>query len=164
MEDLNSPSTSTTPSGTAGVAVAAAPFEQVDNSQNLFLGAIGGLIGGLIGAVIWALITYFTDYQIGWMAIGVGMLVGFGVRLLGRGHGIVFGLIGGLIALVSVVLGNFLACMGFLSKELGMGLVEMFLNFDYSLTFELLKVTFSPIDILFYAIAVYAGFKAAASK
>lgn len=41
---------------------------------------IGGLFGGVIGAAIWAGIVYATQYEIGWIAIGVGFLVGAGVR------------------------------------------------------------------------------------
>jgi len=44
---------------------------------------LGGLAGGLVGAGIWAGIAYMTDYEIGWIAWGVGALVGFGVRALG---------------------------------------------------------------------------------
>ncbi len=51
----------------------------------LRLGAVaGGLIAGSIGALIWAGIAYFTGYEVGWVAWGVGGLVGLGV-LLGNG-------------------------------------------------------------------------------
>lgn len=43
----------------------------------------GGLLGGLIGAGIWVAIAHTTGYEIGWIAWGVGGLVGLGVRLLG---------------------------------------------------------------------------------
>jgi len=43
----------------------------------------GGVLGGLVGAAIWAAISHSTGYEIGWIAWGVGGLVGFGVRLLG---------------------------------------------------------------------------------
>lgn len=42
---------------------------------------IGGMIGGVIGATIWAAIAYFTQYEIGYIAIGVGFLVGLGVKI-----------------------------------------------------------------------------------
>lgn len=44
----------------------------------------GGLAGGLIGAALWACFSYFTNYEIGWIAWGVGVLVGIGVRLGGQ--------------------------------------------------------------------------------
>ncbi len=45
--------------------------------------AMGGAVAGLIGAAIWAAIGYFTGLEIGWIAWGIGMLVGIGVRLVG---------------------------------------------------------------------------------
>lgn len=40
---------------------------------------VGGMIGGAIGAFVWAAVVYFTEYEIGWIAWGVGALVGYGV-------------------------------------------------------------------------------------
>lgn len=40
---------------------------------------VGGLIGGAVGALVWATVVYVTDYEIGWIAWGVGALVGYGV-------------------------------------------------------------------------------------
>lgn len=41
---------------------------------------VGGLLGGLAGGLIWVLVGYFTGAEIGWIAWGVGFLVGVGVR------------------------------------------------------------------------------------
>ncbi|MBX3451356.1 MAG: hypothetical protein KF777_17445 [Planctomycetaceae bacterium] len=38
-----------------------------------------GLLGGAIGAAIWVAVGYLTQYEIGWIAWGVGFLVGVGV-------------------------------------------------------------------------------------
>jgi hypothetical protein len=51
--------------------------------MNLFKMALGGAVAGLVGAAIWAAIGYFTGLEIGWIAWGIGMLVGIGVRLVG---------------------------------------------------------------------------------
>ncbi len=51
------------------------------------LGALaGGVIAGSIGALVWAGIAYFTGYEVGWVAWGVGGLVGFGVVLGNSGN------------------------------------------------------------------------------
>ena len=44
--------------------------------QNLLMGTVGGLLAALLGAGIWAGVTVATEYQIGWMAVGIGFLVG----------------------------------------------------------------------------------------
>jgi hypothetical protein len=44
-----------------------------------FSALVGGLVAGAIGAGIWAVIAYFTGFELGWIAWGVGLLVGVGV-------------------------------------------------------------------------------------
>ena len=65
---------------------------------------IGGLIGGIIGAAIWAAIVYFTNYEVGLVAILVGFLVGGGVRW-GAAHidGWTPGILASAIAIGSIV-------------------------------------------------------------
>jgi hypothetical protein len=73
--------------------------------KKLLLGGLAGLAAAIVGAVIWAVITVTTDHQIGWMALGVGALVGFALRI-GNG-GKAFGILGALFALFGCVLGNY---------------------------------------------------------
>ncbi|MCU0485588.1 MAG: hypothetical protein MUC85_05695 [Anaerolineales bacterium] len=134
-------------------------LENLKLEQNLALGILGGCIGGALGAAIWAAVTYFTEYQIGYLAIGVGFLVGFGVGKLGKGIDKIFGVAGAVISLVSVVMGNFLASLGFLAKAMEISYLNVLLNFDYSMTLELMKVAFDVMDLLFYALAIYAGYR-----
>lgn len=158
MEDLNTQSQNE-PNIQINEHMVQERIENIKKKQNVGLGIIGGSIGGLIGAVLWAAITYFSGYQIGWLAVGVGFLVGFGVRKLGKGIDKEFGVVGGIIALISVVLGNFLASIGFLATAFEIGYIGMLFGFNYAMTFELLKETFSVIDLLFYGIAIYEGYR-----
>ncbi len=71
---------------------------------------IGGMIGGLIGAGIWAGITYATNYEIGWIAWGVGFLVGVGVRMGAQEwDGAAPGILAVVLALLAVVGGKYAA-------------------------------------------------------
>jgi len=141
--------------------VATAP--PADVTPNLTLAAVAGLAAAIVGAVIWAVITVSTKYQIGFMAIGVGFLVGWTVRAAGKGGAMSYSLIGGAFALFGCLLGNLLSACGFLAAEQSvplMTVVERALT-NPGLAVELLQATFSPMDLLFYAIAVYEGFKLA---
>lgn len=123
------------------------------------LGVLGGLIASIIGAIIWSTVTVLTEYQIGWMAVGVGILVGFAVRLLGRGEHVFYCVIGGGFALLGCVLGNLFSGIGFLANEMELGYFETLGKFEWSESFNLLKAMFSPMDSLLYGIAIYEGVK-----
>ncbi len=46
---------------------------------------LAAAIGAFVGAVIWAVIAATTGYEVGWVAWGIGALVGFGAKIAGGG-------------------------------------------------------------------------------
>jgi hypothetical protein len=134
-------------------------LQQRRDNQNLGLGILGGAIGALVGAALWALVTGITNFQIGFMAVGVGFLTGYGVRKLGQGIDKSFGVVGAVLSLAGCLAGNLLVICIAGSKELGIGVFELLTHMTPSVYVNLLKETFSVIDLVFYAIAVYEGFK-----
>jgi hypothetical protein len=133
---------------------------RLKEEQNLWLGLIGGSIGMGIGAALWMLITVLTDFQMGWMAIGVGFLAGSGVRYLGKGFDTIFGIVGGILAGVGCLLGNFLTVLVVVVREFEVPFLRLLLNLDLEIVVELITITFDPIDLLFYGLAIYAGYRA----
>lgn len=69
---------------------------------------LGGLAGAALGAFGWALITYFTGYEVGYVAWAVGGLVGFGVVRLG-GRGNTMAMAAAVLALLAILGGKMLA-------------------------------------------------------
>lgn len=134
-------------------------IEELRLNQNIVQGILGGLIGAILGAVLWAVITVITDYQIGWMAIGVGFLVGKLVSKLGKGVDAHFGVVGALFALLGCAMGNLFTVLYLVSIEEGIPLLDIIKITDLSIIIELFKLTFQPMDIFFYAIALYEGYK-----
>jgi hypothetical protein len=127
------------------------------------MGLIGGAIAMLVGAIIWGAITYITEYQIGYMAIGVGFLVGFAVRRFGKGHSMIFGLSSAALSLIGCILGNFLFYTGAIAREEGVAFMDVFffLLVTPAAVVELFTLTFEVVDLLFYGLAVYVGFRTA---
>ncbi len=138
-------------------------IEQIDDQSNLLMGWIGGIIAMLVSAIIWGAITYFTGYQIGWIAIGVGFLVGLAIRVLGRGKSMIFGLSGAVLALLGCVLGNLIAYAGFIAREEGASFLQVFffLVLTPAAAIEVFRIAFDFMDLLFYALAAYVGFSTA---
>ena len=134
-------------------------LQEVKDNQTLLFGILGGLAAGLAGAAVWALITAWTNYQIGWMAVGVGFLVGLAVRYLGRGIDTAFGIAGGAIALVSCVAGNLLAVVVSVSNQESIPFFQLLSRINPQIAIDIMKETFHPMDVLFYGLAVYVGYK-----
>jgi hypothetical protein len=137
-----------------------------DEQPRLLFGLIGGFLGMLISAAIWGVITYLTNYQIGWMAIGVGFVVGFAVKWFGRGNSVLYGLIAAVLALIGCVLGNLLFYCGIIAREYGMDFIEVLalVIADPGGIIVLLKAGFQFMDLVFYAIALYVGFRTAYTR
>ena len=134
----------------------------IDTSEkigNIPLAIVFGLVASLIGASLWAVITISTKYQIGYMAIAIGFLVGYAVRFGGKGHHITFGVIGAVFSLFGCVLGNYLSLIGFTSTEIHMSFFQTFTTVSPSLVFQVMTEQFQFMDIVLYGIAVYEGFK-----
>ena len=138
-------------------------IEKIDDQPNLLMGLVGGVIAMLVGAIVWGAITYFTEYQIGWIAVGVGFLVGIAVKFFGRGKSMIFGISSAALALIGCVLGNLMFYSGVIAREESASFLEVFFFFLLSpaATIELFTLAFDFMDILFYALALYAGFSTA---
>ncbi|HTC30187.1 MAG TPA: hypothetical protein VK702_05625 [Candidatus Acidoferrum sp.] len=128
------------------------------DGSNLVLGIAAGLVAALIAAIVWGLISSTTRFQIGYMAIGVGFVVAFAMRIAGRGHDKRFAIASGLISLLGCVLGNyFTVCFSIAAKEhadvlaVTTGLLPRFV--------DVITATFDLMDLVFYAIGAYFGFR-----
>jgi hypothetical protein len=124
---------------------------------NLMAGIIGGIIGAIIGAILWGIISVWLDRQIGYMAIGVGVLVGLGIRFLGKGTSIKFGIAGAVLAILGCIAGNVVMLYILFAREFSLSIWFVMSNLSASDIISLLKETFQWIDILFYALALYTG-------
>lgn len=66
---------------------------------------------------------------------------------------------GAILALAGCVLGNFFTIIGFVSQRGDDGFFGTLSQIDYAAVPSIMASTASPMDFLFYAIAVYEGFK-----
>jgi antitoxin component YwqK of YwqJK toxin-antitoxin module len=134
-------------------------LEKLRVFQDFNFALVGGLLAAILGAVVWAVITVATKYQIGYMAIGVGLLVGFGVRFFGSGIDKKFGILGAFLSMLGCLAGNYLSQVGFYAMENSMNVLEVLGSVSLSLIPSILLDSASPMDLLFYGIALFAGYR-----
>ena len=127
--------------------------------QSLTAGFAAGTVAALVSAGIWAVITAATNFQIGWMAIGVGCLVGLAIRTFGKGIDKSFGIMGAVLAVLGCALGNLLSVCIIISQQEGIAFLSVISILNAEIIGELMAITFHPMDVVFYALAVYAGHK-----
>jgi hypothetical protein len=72
---------------------------------------VAALVAGAAGAAAWAAVSYFLNIEIGFLAWGIGGLVGFAVQMgVGEAPGsVVYGVLAAVIALGAVAAGKYLA-------------------------------------------------------
>ncbi|HEY7982022.1 MAG TPA: hypothetical protein VID19_11105 [Candidatus Eremiobacteraceae bacterium] len=130
------------------------------DEQSMPLALAAGVVAALVGAAIWAIVTDMTGgIQIGYMAIGVGFLVGYAVRFLGKGIERPYQYVGATCALLGCLLGNYFAMVGFAAQQLHADFFTVISHIPLDKALSVMQESFSPIDLLFYAIAVYAGYR-----
>jgi hypothetical protein len=145
----------------SGQARAKPPATEGRPTQSFPLALVGGLAAAVAGATIWALIAGATSYHIGWMAIAVGFLVGGAVRVLGRGIDKSFGYVGAAMSLFGCLLGNLLSVYLIVAGQQGLSLLNVLSRVCSNPVMipAALIATFRSLDLLFYGIAIYEGYR-----
>lgn len=129
------------------------------STQRLAPAIVAGAVAAVIGAAIWAAISVFAKQEIGWIAIGLGFVVGMAVRFAGNGFEVRYAVIGAFLSLAGVVLGKFLALCGAFAQMSGVPFSDIVQNFPYQELPAIMRESFQVIDLLFYALAVWCGWK-----
>jgi len=133
--------------------------EPVAAPSNLMFAVAAGVVAMLVGTAIWVGITVATNFQIGYMAVGVGFLVGLAMRFAGRGVGQPYHVIGAVLALLGCALGNLFTGCVLVAREYQVSFGEVLSKLDVEMAGEIMGAMFSPMDILFYVLAAMAGWK-----
>lgn len=77
--------------------------------MNILKWLIAGTVGGAVGAAVWAAIAYYASFEIGWIAWGIGGLVGICVRVAAGTDDDLAGIVAAALAALSVIGGKYAA-------------------------------------------------------
>jgi hypothetical protein len=128
-------------------------------SGNLPLGIGAGLVATLLGAALWMGITVATGLHIGYVAIAIGAMVGYAVRVVGKGSTPVFGVSGAVLTLVGCLLGQMAAETELAAKQASVGFFDVLSSVGIGTIFSATIQSAGPITYFIYAIGVYEGYK-----
>jgi hypothetical protein len=127
---------------------------------------LAGVVAAILGAVVWGLIVKWTDYEVGFVAWGIGFLVGIAVVAATRGaRGLVFQFVAVACALLGILLGKYLSFAWVLqevAEQETQGAIEIpVLSMDtVDLFLDELGTVFDWIDLLWAGLAVYTAWRA----
>lgn len=136
-------------------------LEGAPDTGRPFVAFCAGLAAALLCAVIWSVIMVQAKVQGGFMAVGLGFVVGAAVRKLGNGNTPTFSTIGAFCTIVGCALGNFFAACGLYAAAQDRPLVLVVAQvMDDPITgLRLMQAIFNPWDLIYYAIAIFLGYR-----
>ena len=73
----------------------------------IFVALAAGLVAAIIGGVVWGLIVILTDYEIGFMATGIGLLSGYAVLFFAQKKGLPLQIIAVVSSLAGILVGKY---------------------------------------------------------
>jgi hypothetical protein len=134
-------------------------YEKIIHDQDFIKAAVLGSLIGLAGASLWAVIAFFAHVSSGFIAMLIGALVGLTVRYFGKGITLKFAILGSSISFLACLVGNFLMVIAFTSKEMSVPFFSIFSSLPLVNIPRIMWITMRPMDFVFYAIAIYEGFR-----
>ena len=131
---------------------------------------LAGLAAAIAGGVVWGLIVKSTDYEVGFVAWGIGFLAATAILFATRGRrGLPLQLIAIFCALLGIVIGKYLSFAWILSEiaqeETGGAVdIPVFSGDTVDLFFDQLDVVFDWFDLLWAGLAVFTAWKTLAPE
>ena len=132
--------------------------------DDLFYRAIiYGLGFGLLAAVLWFAVVILTDWYFGIVAIGIGYLVGFGVSKGAGKSSLKLQFLSACLTTLSILLSEYFITNHMVYEYFKENLIETYYLLSPVIVVEGLyyAVIDSPMMLLFWAIAIYFGFRVA---
>jgi hypothetical protein len=136
--------------------------EQKPEAMHYPMAFLGGLVGAALGAAVWAGIAVVTNLEVGYVAILVGFLAGFGVRVAaGKKRSMGMQVMAALLSVVGLLLAKYAVVAHVivdLAKKEGMA-VSYFDPRIFEVFPLALKEMLSPFDALWLILAIGAAYR-----
>jgi hypothetical protein len=133
-----------------------------EEPRPLALALLAGLVAAIVGGVVWGYVVKLSDYEVGIVAWGIGLLVGVAVAIVSRARGPVLQAIAVVCALAGILLGKYLSYALIAQEELdAVGVdIGLFSSDMWSFFRDDLDFVFGWFDLLWIGLAVYTAWRA----
>lgn len=136
-------------------------------ASTLWTAFFGGVVASVLGGIIWGLIVITTNYEIGFVALGIGALSGYGVLYLARGKkGTALQILAAISSIFGILIGKYIAFHHFFTEMIALDYgIEVASNISiYSIEtvtyfIEELSYLVGGFDILWILLAVATAWK-----
>jgi len=130
-------------------------------------GLFGWVIGGTIGAAIWVAVGYFSGFEVGWIAWGVGVLSGMGVAAVASANGEAdssSGITAAVISILAVLAGKYAVVHLVIDQAMkqipaGAPEAQQMQQMQQQVKQAVFLGSFGPIDILWFFLAAGSAYK-----
>ncbi|MFE9447269.1 hypothetical protein [Streptomyces sp. NPDC006739] len=124
--------------------------------NNLVLGLIAAVAAALVAAALYGVVIGVTKHEIGWAAVGVGLVIGVAAGKAG-GRNPALAITAVVLALGSVYLGQLVGEAMIGAKETGLSFAQVFFD-HFDVVQKAWKDEADPLTFVFFGIAGYAAF------
>lgn len=141
-------------------------FKAETKNPNIIMALILGSISGVVAGVIWYYLSILTGYQIGYVAIGVGFIIGWAV-VIGSGNkrGMGLQLMSAVITLVTLFVSEYFITLHYiLQYMLKLPGYSGELFFPSPFEPSMLESIISPMGLLIWGIGIYFAYSIPKSR
>ncbi|MDJ0908517.1 MAG: hypothetical protein QNI99_04965 [Woeseiaceae bacterium] len=138
--------------------------ETLIGEQNFIMGLAAAVVATLAGALGWGAISVATGSMIGFVAIGLGVLVGYGMQVFGRGLTAKYSAVAAILSVIGCLAGNFVAGVMFQMKATGLSPGDILTGLTIDDLIAFYADTLQPMDLVFWALALGAAWSFATRK
>jgi hypothetical protein len=147
--------------GSADTAPAAPAPSVPASGSDLAGGLLAGIVAAVVASALWYGVVVITNYQVGFVAIAVGFIVGQGVVLGARRHGhVALVAISVVLTFLGLAISEYLVVMHFIEREFAAVGQTIELIQPIGLVVEIVteQIKSEPITLLFWGIALFQAF------
>ncbi|MFT4554362.1 MAG: hypothetical protein ACI9S8_003013 [Chlamydiales bacterium] len=128
------------------------------------LALLVGIFASVTGSLGWLAVSTVSSFQIGYMAVAVGILVGWSMRFVAGEGSRKLAFSSATLSFFGCIGGNLLSACYYVAKAHELPFLDLFVTLDPGYSWYLLTQTFDIMDLIFYGIGIVQGYQMCVKK